>query len=175
MSTTIRGSDNFDTNPSGLGKVLQVKQAVKTDTMSFSAVGPTTITGLSVTITPKNANSKFLIMTTINYDSTKGNSGGGFLIYRNGSAIESARGEAAGNRYRVFGDFGANANADQSGMSRSFQYIDSPASASSIIYDIRAFQDNTSYTTYINRARVDADQGDDPRMASSIIVMEIGE
>ncbi len=159
------------------GTVLQYAQAVKTDTFSGNSTGPTSFTaipGLSATITPRSTSSKILIMTTINYDSTRGNSGGGFAIFRNGSFLDGAAGQAAGSEYRVFGDFGANANADQSGMSRSFQVIDAPATASAVTYDIRFCQDSTSFTTHINRGRADITSNtDDGRFASSILLLEI--
>lgn len=167
---------SFAGNGSALTGVIQVVQAVKTDAFSGTAPNNTTftaITGLSATITPKSTSSKILIMTSINYDSTRGNSGGGFAIFRNGSILGGAIGDSNGIQYRVFADFGANANADQSGMSRSFQVVDSPSTTSALTYDIRFTQDSNSFTTYINRARADAQNTDDGRFASSIILMEI--
>ena len=167
---------SFVGNGSALTGVIQVVQAVKTDAFSGTAPNNTTftaITGLSATITPKSTSSKILIMTSINYDSTRGNSGGGFAIFRNGSILSGAIADANGIQFRVFGDFGANANADQSGMSRSFQVVDSPSTTSALTYDIRFTQDSNSFTTYINRARADAQNTDDGRFASSIILMEI--
>lgn len=156
--------------------ILQVISTVKTD--AFVGTAPdintyTAITGLSATITPTSTSSRILIMTTINYDSTRSNSGGGFAIFRNGSRLDSFIGVSNGIQYRVFGDFGANANADQSGMSRSFQAVDSPNTTSTLTYDIRFTQDSSGFTTYINRARTDAQNNDDGRFASSIVLMEI--
>ena len=166
---------SFAGNGSQLTSILQTVQAVKTDTWTGTASYNTytAITGLSATITPKSTSSKILIMTTINYDNNRGNSGGGFVIFRNGSMLTGAAGVPGSNQYSVFADFGANANADQSGMSRSFQIIDSPNTTSALTYDIRITQDSTSYTTYVNRARADAAQNDDGRFASSIILLEI--
>lgn len=157
------------------GTVLQAVQGLKTDTWTGTASFGTytAITGLSASITPKSTSSRILIMTTINYDNNRGNSGGGFVIFRNGSLLSGAVGQAQSSQYAVFGDFGANANADQSGMSRSFQVIDSPSTTSTLTYDIRITQDSTSYTTYVNRARADVNQNDDGRFASSIILLEI--
>lgn len=154
------------------GTVLQVVQAFKRDTFVSSASGDTLIPGLSVTITPKSTTSRFLINFNVNYDSTRGNSGGGFRIFRNGSHWDSASGIGSEYRYTVCADFGANANADQSGMSRSFSVVDTPVTTAAITYALAMYQDSV-YTSYINRARSDANNGDDPRMASSLIVMEI--
>lgn len=154
------------------GGILQVVQTIKTDTFTSSSTSPTAITGLSASITPSSTSSRILVMYSVNYDSNRGNSGGGFRIYRDGSHITAASGAAAGSRYTVTGDFGSNNDADQSGMHRSFTYIDSPSSTSSLTYQIYIVQDST-FTTYINRSRADADQGDDPRMSSTITLMEI--
>lgn len=157
----------------GVGKILQVVQTVKTDTFVASNAGDTAITGLSASITPSSTSSRILIMYSVNYDSNRGNSGGGFRIYRGGTMLTGANGQPAGTRYTTNNDFGANANADQSLMSRSFTYIDSPASTSSLTYQIYQYQDST-FTTFINRSRNDFDNGDDPRVASTITLMEIG-
>jgi hypothetical protein len=154
------------------GTVLQIVSAIKTDTQSSSSSGDVAINGLSVSITPRSTSSKIFITYSINYDSTRGNSGGGFRIYRNGSHWTSASGQAAGNRYTVTGDFGANTNADQSGMHRSFSVLDSPSTTSQLTYAMYINQDS-GFTTHINRARTDGNEGDDGRFASSITVMEI--
>lgn len=158
----------------GVGKILQVVQTVKTDTFSASNAGDTAITGLSASIIPSSTSSRILIMYSVNYDSNRGNSGGGFRIYRGGTMLSAANGQAAGNRYTVNADFGANANADQSMLSRSFSYIDSPSSTSSLTYQVYQYQDTNTFTTFINRSRQDNNDGDDPRTASTITLMEIG-
>ena len=155
------------------GSILQVVQTIKTDTFSTSASGDTAITGLSASITPSSTSSKILIMYSINYDSTRGNSGGGFRIYRGATRLTGAEGTGSGSRYTVTGDFGANANGDQSGMHRSFTYLDSPSTTSPLAYQIYIFQDTNSFTTHINRARTDANDADDPRMSSTITLMEV--
>jgi hypothetical protein len=74
-------------------------------------------------------------------------------------------------------DFGANANADQSGMSRSFTFVDSPSTTSSTTYQLYVFQDFSGFTTTINRARFDdsgGGQSDDGRFASSVTAIELG-
>jgi hypothetical protein len=157
--------------PAG-GKILQVKQTVKTDTFTTSASGNIAITGLSVSITPSATSSKILVMYSVNYDNNRSNSGGGFRIYRNASTL-LANADSAGNRYLVNADFGANANQDQAGMHRSFTYLDSPSATSSLTYQLYIHKFDSSYTAYINRSQTDANEGDDPRMVSSITVMEV--
>ncbi len=57
---------------SGGGGVIQVVSATKTDTQTFTSQGNHDITGLSVTITPKFATSKMLVMYTVNVGPTEG-------------------------------------------------------------------------------------------------------
>ena len=49
----------------GFGKVLQVKQAVKTDTASSTSATFADISGLSVSITPVSTSNKILVMCNI--------------------------------------------------------------------------------------------------------------
>jgi len=155
------------------GGIIKVVQTVKTDTFTASGSGESGITGLSATITPSSTSNKILIMVSVNYDYNRTNSGGGFRIYRGATSLTAATGDAAGSRYRVISDFGANANADQSGMHRSFSYLDSPSSTSSLTYQVYQYQAGGGQTFYLNRSQNDADQGDDPRMSSTITLMEI--
>jgi hypothetical protein len=159
------------------GTWLQLVSTTKVDSFVSSNTGWTAVTGLSISITPTSTSSKILLMCSVNYDSTRSNSGGGFAFGRNGTIIDASIGGAAGGRYRVTMDFGANANADQSGMSRSFTFVDSPATTSSTTYQLYVFQDVSTFTTTINRARYDDSggaQADDGRFASSVTAIELG-
>jgi hypothetical protein len=65
MALITLGANAITALPSGIGgKVLQVVQAVKTDTFtatSFSSWNFVDVTGLSVSITPSSASNKILI------------------------------------------------------------------------------------------------------------------
>ena len=168
----LRGGNKVWDAGTAPGAILQVVSTIKTDTFSTSSTGDTAITGLSVSITPKSTSSKILIMYSVNYDSTRGNSGGGFRIFKNGSHLTGASGASSGSRYTVNADFGANANADQSGMHRTGQVVDNPATTSALTYAMYTYQDS-GFTTHVNRARADGNEGDDGRFASTITVFEI--
>lgn len=175
-TTTLANSSVTRPKMGFAGTYLQMVSTTKTDTFAASNSGWTAITGLSLSITPSSSSSKVLLSFHINYDSTRSNSGGGFALARNGTIIDGSIGAAAGGRYRVSMDFGANANADQSGMHRSFMYLDSPGTTSAITYQVYQYQDTAAYTTYINRARYDDSGGaqtDDGRFASTITAIEI--
>jgi hypothetical protein len=139
-----------------------------------SASGDTAISGLSVTITPLSANSKILVMYSTTYDSNiaSRNSAGGFRIFKNGAHLTGASGSVAGTRMTLNADLGANKDSDQSGMHRTGLYLDSPGSVAAQTYDLRIYQALNTFTTCINRGRADSDNGDDPRMASTITVID---
>ena len=157
------------------GQILQAQTTNKTDTWAgtASAGSYTAITGLSVNITPYYSTSKIFIIFSIAFDSNRSNSGGGFAIFRNGSLLTSAVGNANGNNFRVYGDFGAHVNPGQTGMHRGGHHLDSPGTTSTLTYDMRITFDSTAYTTYVNYARANSNDSDDPRMASTITVLEI--
>ena len=49
----------------GIGKIINTWQVVKTDTWSKTGWGMSEITGLSITLTPSSTSSKFLIMNRV--------------------------------------------------------------------------------------------------------------
>jgi hypothetical protein len=70
-------NNNIVTVPSGHtlyapGHVIQVVQAVKTDTFSTSSTSFTDVTGLSATITPKSSSSKILVTGDFYFGTTSG-------------------------------------------------------------------------------------------------------
>jgi hypothetical protein len=157
------------------GQILQAQTVNKTDIFSGTATAGsyTAITGLSVNITPFYSTSRIFIIFSIAFDSTRSNSGGGFAIFKGGSLLTDACGQAVGSNYRVYGDFGAHISPGQTCMHRGGHHLDNPATTSTLTYDMRFTQDYTGFTTFINRSRNDDDNTDDPRMASTLTVLEI--
>ena len=155
------------------GKVIQVVQAVKTDT--FATTTGTTwadISGLSATITPKSATSKILVMFDVKGAGQNGASVINIRLVRGSTPIYI--GDAAGSRPQVSGGqsyYGANAlYINQIGG----QYLDSPATTSPVTYKVQLTADNTSVVVYINRTETDRGTAPyDARTASSITLMEI--
>ncbi len=68
------------TKTGGFGKILQVKQSVKTDTFSTNAYLTVTDIGLSQTITPSSSDSKILIIANIHYGGV-GNNYAGIMLF----------------------------------------------------------------------------------------------
>ena len=151
----------------GGGKLLQCLSATKTDSATNNNGTFTTISGLSVAITPSATSSKILVMWHLNVN---GNNGGSAMqIVRDSTAI--CIGDAASSRKRVT----ANTYTTLAQMVKNVagQHLDSPSSTSAITYAIQ-WRSDGSQTDYLNRSESDNDNTDNNRTASSITVMEIG-
>lgn len=156
------------------GCVLQVAQAYKTDTQTITSGTPTfvDITGLTVTITPTSATSKFLITWAVVMGNGADASHGYVRLNRDGTAIALA--DAAGNRTRASSAVVNTSIAGQT-ITSTNSFLDSPATASAITYKLTASNNSAgSSSTFINRSSRDTDlAGYDGRATSSLTVMEI--
>ncbi|MFB0965655.1 MAG: hypothetical protein QMC36_08485 [Patescibacteria group bacterium] len=158
-------------------KILQVANAMKNDTWSAVTTGNNfyTVPGLSVTLTPTSSNSKFLISPalfagTTNYQIK-------YRILRNGTPVVLGAGE--GGRPQATGviipydDVVATQQYRMAFIGGS--YVDAPASASPVTYEIQMAAYDTK-TVYLNRSptwQSGASQGYDATPVSSLTVMEI--
>ena len=152
----------------GSGKVLQVLQAVKTDTFSTTSTSYVDITGLTVSITPSSTSSKILVM----YNTSGGMAGdvahGYINIFRDGTELVNVT--SASNREGGMNVFNT---GTQQQPSVSGYYLDSPASTSSLTYQIRVKSSN-GQAVYVNRSARDTDNSQyDGRSISTVTVMEI--
>lgn len=156
------------------GKVLQVVQAVKTDTFTQSSSNTwSDVTGLSVSITPSSSSSKVLVMGKCSYSA---DSGWYPMIKLVRDSTDIFVGDAAGSRVRVTsGSYSHSTDAAGTyyGMSDfAYNYLDSPATTSSTTYKIQ-LRSGDGTSSYINRTAQNDDNQFRSRGASSIIVMEI--
>jgi hypothetical protein len=154
----------------GVGKVLQVVSATKTDTFSMSGTTFTDVTDLSVTITPTATTSQVLIVALIAGNGTSGTTAALFRLVRGSTAI--AIGATAGSRVRTSGAIMA-ANNDiifNGGVTT----LDSPATTSATTYKIQLAGTSGSGTNYVNRTTNDTDSSGYPRTVSTITAYEIG-
>jgi hypothetical protein len=160
---------------SGSGQVpVQVIQTVKTDTFSASP-GPGTwvdITGLSVSITPTSATNKILVFIDVAVGHSTQSTGASVVRLVRGSTPIYI-GDAAGSRAQGVSSFPYVASPEYSVFRYSGVYLDSPATTSSTIYKYQISGESTGYTVYVNRNAYDGTRWEDPRVASSITVMEI--
>jgi hypothetical protein len=136
------------------GKILQVKQAVKTDTATISSGTFADVSGLSVSITPTSTSNKILVSCNT-YVSGTVNSFIGFKILRDSTAIGLGTG-ASGNRTNVsMATTNLNATSSAYGLvNASFEFLDTPSSTSSLTYKLQWSSVLGNYVVYLNRPLV---------------------
>jgi hypothetical protein len=150
------------------GCVLQVVQTVLSSTASYAPNGTEQqVTGLACSITPSSSTSKILIMLNINY-SSGGTTYGGYFK-RSGTVI--GVGDAGASQQRV--GLGMALVTDGNQVNSFFyQYLDSPATTSSVAYTFWLNNDNTG-TCFINRSQNDGNNNTGKRCISTVTLMEI--
>jgi len=157
----------------GGGGIIQVKQSVKTDTASASIDRNSNWVshGLSVSITPTSSTSKILIFGQVVVGSAI-NDGISLSIFKAGSALTGATGDAASNRQRQTA--GMEMDYDFACTTIPFHYLDTAGGTSSITYQPALnISNSTSYTIYLNRTSGDTDAAQYIRTISVITAMEV--
>ena len=166
---------NLGSRVMAAGHVVQVLQANKTDTfVSMNAATFTDVPDLSLSITPTSATSKILVVSDI----ALGHNTNAYAYYRvlrdsthiNGGDVVSGQPNINGMTYD---------NANNGIIQRvPMTYLDSPSTTSSITYKVQVAtgSTNTSIGVYVNKSAADAAYTTYyPRMASSLILMEIAQ
>ena len=145
----------------GGGKVLQVVMG-EYSTATTIASTTYTNTGLSASITPSSSSSKILILVSqplFVYCTSGSDSGAGLIITRDGTAITSS------SKNMIEMDTGA-AGSRSTGQIPNRNYLDSPATTSSITYRTQS----AVYATSNGRAIIAQFES----TTAQIILMEIG-
>jgi len=156
------------------GGIIQVKQAVKTDTFSVTGTTTTDITGMSISITPTRSDSKMLISYNLSVSVQHGGYSGFIFLLRDSTQI--FLGDAAGSRTRASSFVTSHSAADHGAYEMfdlSGQFLDSPATASAVTYKLQMRSLNSGRVFYLNRHATDGDGVGSPRTASSLTVMEV--
>jgi hypothetical protein len=128
-----------------VGTVLQVVSTLKNDTFSTTSTSFVDVTGLSLSITPRFATSKILILVST-WLGVASSARTGVRLMRDSTAI----GVGTGGTYNVSGynaDWASGAG-DNLGCT-SVSFLDSPATTSATTYKIQQFV--TTGTGYVNR------------------------
>jgi len=148
---------NNGTNGGGFGKVLQVVQAVKTDSFSSSSTSYVDVTGLSASITPSSTSNKILSIITLMV--TSGSSGQERRLNYNLSRDSTMIFESIWRLYDYNG-----ANGVTGSISSPITYLDSPSSTSALTYKIQVKKVTGAGNAEVNITSPST---------SSIILMEI--
>jgi hypothetical protein len=165
------------------GLTIQTVSSYKSDTTIFSGTSVTDISGLSVTITPKFANSKILV----SYDVSMGGKGRVYLRVKrvqgsstsyfwsdqgSGGWNQSPGGGASTSTYS-----GSNTDAEVNGYP--FKRLDNAGGSGSITYTVQGWSNHSVYYVTINRGYVDTSSaghggmGYWARCVSSITAQEV--
>ena len=151
----------------GTGKILQVKQVVKTDTFT-SSVNGTDITGLSVTMdAPASSSSKYLIFANVPVMGS--NYGGGIRLNgtTNGVLLQPT---SYGSRTPVSGAEAYQSN-NQKNHVDALCFLDSPSTSNAQTYKVQVV--TAGATIKINRLNVDTDSSSYSRGCATLTVMEV--
>lgn len=175
-------NNNVITVPSGHtfyapGHIVQVVQAVKSNTASYSmAAGsgtPTTSNTYSVMsaqITPKYANSKILVTGNIRYAGAS--STPSLVLFRGTDPV--GIGDAGSGQRRTTTGTGLQVDTNQLSGSGDFSYLDSPLTTALTTYEVRIWSDNGNIT-YINRTTTDSAGATGVRAISTLTLMEVAQ
>ena len=155
----------------GGGGIIQIKNAIKTDTQSTGASSDfVDITGLSVAITPTSSSSKILICCNITAGHSATSNVFGFRLMRGSTAI--AVSDSDGNRRQwTFGEMTARSNTNNTTHSVGGTFLDSPGVDTAVTYKLQLY--NRYGTIYINRSGEDSNSDNHGRGVSAITVMEV--
>jgi len=169
-------SDGKVAFPNNTGNILQVVEAVKTDTTSTSTSTFNAITGLQPQITPSSTSNKVLININLKIGFSNENNDISLRLYRSigGTETEIFAGTSVGNRRPCF--FGVqdfNFEGIHGMMPVASQYLDSPNTTSQITYLVKWHIQRGSSYNYLNRSGQDDNDAYYHRTSSSITLMEV--
>tara|TARA_R100000234_G_scaffold52353_1_gene31433 strand:- start:226 stop:768 length:543 start_codon:yes stop_codon:yes gene_type:complete len=156
------------------GGIIQVKQAVKTDSdFSTSSTSYTDITGLSVSITPTRSDSKILVFMDVKIGCTS-NVAGFVQMVRGSTAIYIGDSDSNSSTRATAG--AADDPSQEFPYQMTGQFLDSPATTSATTYKIQLKAEGPSGNTgtvFVNRSGGTGSGSQDVVTASSILVMEV--
>ena len=161
------------------GKLLAYQNAVKTDTSTTSSTSYVDISGLSITMTPASAASRFRIDYSVNFAVPPSVYSGSLKLIKvvGGTTTDDIYiGDAAGNRTRC-SNWTWSTNASYSSYPVdvfSGSLIHHPNTTSAVTFKLQFKSHYTSgFIVYVNRNQNDSDSSTHGRGASSITVMEL--
>jgi hypothetical protein len=175
-AVNITGNVDIGGGVHSQGVIVQVEQAVKTNTSAVTSTSVVDIGYLSVDITPKFSTSKILVSYIVNVgvDITGTVNMHGFLrVKRTQGGISTYIGDGAssGNR-QVCTSYIYNTLMGQL-ESFSFEHLDDANGTGTVTYTIQGLVEASVYTMTINRAGGDGNNGYYGRTTSSITAKEV--
>ena len=162
------------TSNSSTGKLLQVQSTTKTDTFTHSNLAESTFSNapMSVSITPSNASNKILIRVEAVVSTFVADTRISMGIFKAGSIITGAKGDASGNRNPATAETYQDIQASAETISAEF--LDTAGGTSAITYDIRFMHSQGGGANlYLNRSGLDHNSIGYYRTVSTMTAMEI--
>ena len=165
---TLLATDGDGSGLSGVGKVLQVVQAVKSGGSSYQTADTwTDVSGLTLNITPSSTSSKILIRYSINIS-------GAVVTAHAYTALTDVNNNFVLSVPGAHGDVLChshhNLNDDRDLDNITVEFLLSPNTTSQLTYKVR-LRTQSNHTAYINYSACDQHDGE---TLSSITAMEIG-
>jgi len=157
------------------GGILQVVSTTKTDVFSASlSTGWVGVTGLTASLTPSSTSSKILVSGYCSVATSVTENSNDIAIYRDGVALTGASGDANGSAKRATSGGVAYTTSQRGIASVPFSFLDSPATTSTVSYEIYiGYTNNSATTMYVNRAASDGANDYNSRWASTITLTEV--
>jgi hypothetical protein len=151
----------------GAFRILQVVQAIKTDTYLYNSAAFIDVPDMAVTITPSSTSNKVLVICNVIMGTTNFTT----IAKVIGGNMSSFLGAAAGSRIQTNMAY---SHGGQSSMANStLVYLDSPATTSATTYKLQIGNDGLGNQTVINRTFTDTNSAAYSRGASSILALEV--
>ena len=145
-------------------KVVQAVSGFSTTQQSISTAGTwTAVSGLTVSITPTSASNKILVLATGSFHQNN-NGHSSATVWRNGAAFINGAAATYGNG-ALGGPYDPNGDCIQT---RTYNYLDSPATTSSITYQFAVYTSPGGGNVFFNRSSSGNDSA-----SSSIVLVEI--
>jgi hypothetical protein len=167
---------------SGMGKILQVVQTVKTDIFTrSSSTSFADITDVSVSITPSSTSSKILLMFDADVGSSRTDGSPTFIYFKltkavgGGSAsdVTGALGDSRGSSIRAWCNAGSRFGgaSDITAEHTHAQYLDSPSTTSALVYQVQVRSTDGTATIGGSESTSDSNRVSTPTILTA---MEIG-
>ena len=153
------GSGNLSFAADQGGKILQVKNAIKTDTQSVTNNTFTDITGLSISITPSSSSNKILFRGYVSLG-TQANTVMAVKIFRDSTEIGKSTANSTTANNSTATAAGLNVSSVTSSVKSQihqlqFEVLDSPNTTSAVTYKVQfaeiSLYQYASVTVYVNR------------------------
>ena len=147
------------TSNTSTGKILQVKNAIKTDTQSVTNNTFTDISGLSISITPSSSSNKILFRGYVSLG-TESNTVMAIKIFRDSTEIGKSTADSTAANNSTATAAGLNVSSVTSSVKSQikqlqFEVLDSPNTTSAVTYKVQfaeiSLYQYASVTVYVNR------------------------